>query len=67
FVYVDSEEGKGTTFSIFLPRLLGSEAEAHAETHAAAHGPAKEAAAEPKAPRPDLTGQGTILLVEDEE
>jgi two-component system, cell cycle sensor histidine kinase and response regulator CckA len=70
FVYVDSEEGKGTTFSIFLPRLTGAEAEAHAaEAHAATNGAAKpEGAAEPKpAPRPDLTGQGTILLVEDEE
>jgi two-component system, cell cycle sensor histidine kinase and response regulator CckA len=68
FIYLDSEEGKGTTFHIFLPRLVGSEAEAHAaETHAAANGAAKEAAAEPKAARPDLTGQGTILLVEDEE
>ena len=61
FVYVDSEAGKGTTFRIFLPR----------------HHPALEAPAEPVAaignghdaakPRTDLTGQGTILLVEDED
>ena len=64
FVYVDSEAGKGTTFRIFLPRHHPSrrpQPEA-----AAANGAAKEAPAEAK-PRTDLTGQGTILLVEDEE
>jgi two-component system cell cycle sensor histidine kinase/response regulator CckA len=61
FIYVDSEEGRGTSFSIFLPRHR-QEQEVPAEPSAA-----KEVAAEPKAPRPDLTGQGTILLVEDEE
>jgi len=67
FIYVDSEEGKGTSFSIFLPRHQGGEAEAHADQHAT-NGAAKNgAAAEPRGPRPDLTGQGTILLVEDEE
>src|SRR5262249_11150468 len=66
FIYVDSEEGRGTSFSIFLPRHRQEQQEVHAEPHAA-NGTAKEVAAEPKAPRPDLTGQGTILLVEDEE
>jgi two-component system, cell cycle sensor histidine kinase and response regulator CckA len=64
FVYVDSEPGKGTSFRIFLPRH-------HPEQDvqpdlAAANGAAKENSAEAK-PRADLTGQGTILLVEDEE
>ncbi len=64
FVYVDSEDGKGTTFHIFLPRH-------HAEKGTApelssTNGTAKEIPAEAK-PRTDLTGQGTILLVEDEE
>jgi len=63
FVYVSSEEGKGTTFDIFLPRHR-PEQDAQAEAHAT-NGAGKEAAA-PK-PRADLTGQGTILLVEDEE
>ena len=64
FVYVDSEAGEGTSFHIFLPRhhpALEVAPEAHA-----ANGAAREPAAEAK-PRADLTGQGTILLVEDEE
>ena len=54
FITVDSEIGRGTTFRIFLPRY-------RAEADAAP-------AAEPEraAPR-DVTGQDTILLVEDEE
>jgi two-component system cell cycle sensor histidine kinase/response regulator CckA len=60
FVYVDSEAGKGTTFRIFLPRH-------HPEPEVAQEAvAAKEAAADAK-PRADLTGQGTILLVEDED
>ena len=64
FVYVNSEEGKGTTFDIFLPRHR-PEQDAQAELHAT-NGAGKDAAAASK-PRADLTGQGTILLVEDEE
>jgi two-component system cell cycle sensor histidine kinase/response regulator CckA len=64
FVYVDSEAGKGTSFHIFLPRHR-AELEAQPEA-VAANGAAKEPTAETK-PRTDLTGQGTILLVEDEE
>jgi two-component system cell cycle sensor histidine kinase/response regulator CckA len=63
FVYVNSEEGKGTTFDIFLPRHR-PEQDTQQEAHAT-NGAGKEAAG-PK-PRADLTGQGTILLVEDEE
>src|SRR6201996_6425624 len=65
FVYVDSEVGKGTTFRIFLPRHH-PEQEAAQEPQAANGAAVKEAVAEPK-PRADMTGQGTILLVEDEE
>src|SRR6202789_857987 len=61
FVYVESEEGRGTTFCIFLPRHH-LEPEAQHEPQAA-NGAAKEAAAEAPKPRVDLTGQGTILLV----
>jgi two-component system, cell cycle sensor histidine kinase and response regulator CckA len=64
FVYVNSEEGKGTTFDIFLPRHR-PEQDAQVEVHAT-NGAGKDAVAAPK-PRADLTGQGTILLVEDEE
>jgi two-component system cell cycle sensor histidine kinase/response regulator CckA len=64
FVYVDSEPGKGTSFRIFLPRH-DLEKDAQPEP-AAATAAAKEPSAEAK-PRVDLTGQGTILLVEDEE
>jgi two-component system, cell cycle sensor histidine kinase and response regulator CckA len=63
FIYVDSEPGKGTTFHIFLPRHYPEQEQP--ESHAG-NGAAAKAAAEPK-PRADLTGQGTILLVEDEE
>jgi two-component system, cell cycle sensor histidine kinase and response regulator CckA len=64
FIYVDSEPGKGTSFRIFLPRH-------HPEKEVASdpapvNGAAREAPTEAK-PRTDLTGQGTILLVEDEE
>ena len=63
FIYVDSEANQGTSFHIFLPRhhpALEVQPDA-----AAANGAAREPA-EAK-PRTDLTGQGTILLVEDEE
>ncbi|WP_022719729.1 cell cycle histidine kinase CckA [Rhodopseudomonas sp. B29] len=66
FVYVDSEPGNGTTFHIFLPRH-----DAVIETPPEVAAPSVAANAEPAAaaakPRADLTGQGTILLVEDEE
>jgi two-component system cell cycle sensor histidine kinase/response regulator CckA len=64
FVYVDSEPGRGTSFRIFLPRHRPEQEAADAH---ASNGAAKEAGTEPPKPRPDLTGQGTILLVEDEE
>jgi two-component system cell cycle sensor histidine kinase/response regulator CckA len=61
FVYVDSEAGQGTSFRIFLPRHH-PEQELQADT---GDGAAKEPAEAKRAA--DLTGQGTILLVEDEE
>ncbi len=54
FITVDSEVGKGTTFRIYLPR------------HRAEAGAPAPAEPEISAPR-DVTGQDTILLVEDEE
>lgn len=59
FVYIDSEVGKGTTFSIFLPR--------HVPEVAATETPTEETPAAAPARPADLTGVGTILLVEDED
>ncbi len=55
YVFCSSTVGKGTVFTILLPRYFPD------ETHASR---SPELAA---APSPDLTGHGTILLVEDEE
>jgi two-component system cell cycle sensor histidine kinase/response regulator CckA len=55
FIYVDSVPGEGATFSIYLPRFE----------------PEPEPVAKPEVPADrratDVTGQGTILLVEDED
>jgi two-component system cell cycle sensor histidine kinase/response regulator CckA len=56
FVFVDSEQGKGAAFSIFLPRHAGGELAAGARADLA-EGPTAR----------DLTGAGTVLLVEDED
>jgi two-component system, cell cycle sensor histidine kinase and response regulator CckA len=67
FIYPESTIGKGTTFRIFLPRYVPTadpSTGAQETTSAASElgAPARKAA------KPaDDTGQGTILLVEDEE
>ncbi len=53
FVFVDSAPGKGATFNIHLPRYKGEQKVAVAE------GGMEQ--------RADLTGAGTVLLVEDED
>ncbi len=58
YILVESEVGKGTTFHLYLPRF-----EAAGEAGEAA---AKATATEAPIPR-DLTGIGTVLLVEDED
>jgi two-component system cell cycle sensor histidine kinase/response regulator CckA len=55
FVFVDSETGKGAQFSIYLPRH-------QAELQQAARAEGGEGT-----PIRDLTGTGTVLLVEDED
>ncbi|MFQ5468031.1 MAG: response regulator, partial [Kiloniellaceae bacterium] len=55
FVFVDTEPGAGTLFSIYLPR-----AAAKAEPGAVAEETGARAGR-------DLTGMGTVLLVEDED
>ncbi|MBL4801449.1 MAG: response regulator [Emcibacter sp.] len=56
FVFPTSEVGKGTTFSIYLPVYKDVKKEDVEPAHVA-----------PEKPTRDLTGKGTILLVEDED
>jgi two-component system, cell cycle sensor histidine kinase and response regulator CckA len=71
FIYVVSEVGKGTSFRIFLPRHIPQVDDMQAppqEPNATAIAGAQAAAdAAMRSTTTDLTGQGTILLVEDEE
>jgi two-component system cell cycle sensor histidine kinase/response regulator CckA len=55
FIYVDSKVGVGTTFRILLPRHVEGEA---VDTHALA---------KPAQPEEDVSGEGVVLLVEDEQ
>src|SRR5262249_14037207 len=72
FIYVDSEVGTGTAFRIFLPRYIAAADDVEVpqlpEATAPAIAGAISAADEVRrTAATDLTGQGTILLVEDEE
>lgn len=57
FIFCRSDIGQGTCFTILLPRLDEKDAMQ----------PEPEASASPAGPPADLTGAGTILLVEDED
>jgi two-component system cell cycle sensor histidine kinase/response regulator CckA len=57
YIDVDSKPGEGTTFRIYLPRHIPAAQEMPEEVK-------PETAKKPAA---DMTGQGTILLVEDED
>ena len=59
FILCDSTLGEGTRFRILLPRHIAT---AQETANALA-----EAAPQPKAVAVDLSGQGTVLLVEDED
>jgi two-component system cell cycle sensor histidine kinase/response regulator CckA len=68
FVYVESEIGRGTAFRIFLPRHVPGVEDAPQLPETDAPSVAISAADQVvKAANADLTGQETILLVEDEE
>ena len=54
YIYVDSTPGKGTAFRIYLPRFREESGQPLAR---------QEKKEKPR----DLTGQGTVLLVEDED
>ena len=56
YIFAESEEGRGTIMRVYLPRYV--------ET--ARGGRAGEARAPREKPK-DLTGRGTVLLVEDED
>jgi len=70
FIYADSQPGR-TSFRIFLPRHIPGSDEAIAQLPvgeaAAIAGALAAADSLARAAAADLTGQGTILLVEDEE
>ncbi|MGE5538290.1 MAG: PAS domain S-box protein [Gemmatimonas sp.] len=61
FIAVDSRVGEGSTFAIYLPRH-GQEPEGVARAKGPGSGVAEE-----QAEVRDLTGAGTVLLVEDED
>ncbi|MHB2168800.1 cell cycle histidine kinase CckA [Alsobacter sp. R-9] len=69
FIFCDSEVGKGTTFRIYLPRYAGEaqEPEAPAQPPAAPAGGKAEPTVPAAPPTRDMTGNGTVLLVEDED
>jgi two-component system cell cycle sensor histidine kinase/response regulator CckA len=56
FIFVDSEKGRGAVFQIYLPRYQQSDIAAAARAEPA----------EPPAMQ-DITGTGTVMLVEDED
>jgi two-component system cell cycle sensor histidine kinase/response regulator CckA len=67
FIYVDSEIGKGSTFRIFLPRHVAEKEDTAAAEKPAVAGAIAAANTLAQVAQADLTGRGTVLLVEDEE
>ena len=56
YIFAESEEGKGTMMRVYLPRYIETAEEVE-------QGKIERRAEKPK----DLTGRGTVLLVEDED
>jgi two-component system cell cycle sensor histidine kinase/response regulator CckA len=67
FIYPSSEPGNGSTFRIFIPRHAGGEEPLERVDSPAIAGALAAAGEMAQLGQPDLTGRGTILLVEDEE
>ncbi|MGL4405635.1 MAG: ATP-binding protein, partial [Notoacmeibacter sp.] len=69
FIYVESEVGKGTEFQILLPRLEAALTSAENSTveDGAPTAPIASKGIAAKDEAKDLSGQGLILLVEDED
>ncbi len=74
YVFVDSAPGEGSTFSIYLPRYVpDAETESGHEAVVAGDEAAPGPLLKPPAPvkeeegEGDLTGEGSVLLVEDED
>ena len=66
FIYLDTEEGKGTTFNIFLPRHIPQQ-KTEAALAEEAKASASAAQSEARSAVQDLSGSATVLLVEDED
>lgn len=60
FIKLDTKVGKGTKFTVYVPVISESETTRLVVSNV-------EEASEEEKPGPDLTGAGTILLVEDED
>jgi two-component system, cell cycle sensor histidine kinase and response regulator CckA len=67
FIYPESQVGQGTTFRIFLPRHVPAPEDIEAARLGAPATTGGRSATDGRPALVDHTGQGTILLVEDEE
>jgi two-component system, cell cycle sensor histidine kinase and response regulator CckA len=70
FIYVDSEEGKGSTFNIFLPRHIAQVASdngASSGEDSASNGFTPEVQPAKQSSSADLSGNAIVLMVEDED
>lgn len=72
YIFVDSAPGEGTTFSIYLPRQAGADAVLPEQEDVSPVQNVVRDVSPPPVPKvedseTDLTGEGTVLLVEDED